>query len=165
LGLSDHDRVNLFYAKPIIMLAEMYDVGTYVTEPGTCPILTDASFHGEKVLVKESAFMTDFTTPKVDLGETTSLKDDTQIYAPKGVTYYVKLKSHLLYDWFKDNPTYESGQITLQGDPAVRIGMRFYDARIKSEYFIVGVEHHFTFDANRNTTTVTVARGMPLAYA
>ena len=169
LGVSDHDRVNLFFAKPIISLAELYDYGTYAADPSTCPILDDAAFHGVKPLVKSSMYMGP-DVPAINIGDSTCMRDASQADLPatatNGLPFMITQKSHLLRDWFQDNPTYESGTITLQGDPSVRIGQCFYDPRLKMEYFIVGVDHHFIFTPDaRFTTTVTVARGMSLAHA
>jgi hypothetical protein len=158
LGLSDHDRTNFFFTKLTmhnLFNRQEFAIATIV--PETAPIEDDTDFHGQLPLIKESIYMTDLSlATRVPMGEGRAEKDD-QSTVP--ILKMLRLKSGLLRDWFRLNHTYESGTITLIGDPSVRVGQRFFHPRNRMEYLILGVRQDYSFAEHRYTTTLNVARG------
>lgn len=77
-------------------------------------------------------------------------------------TYTAKLKA-----WYENNHTYWNGQITLRGNPKIRIGHRViykdsgYGKEFEREFYVEGVSHSWNLYENFSTS-LTLTRGMPI---
>ncbi len=64
-----------------------------------------------------------------------------------------------LYDWYKDNPSYLRGTVTIHGDPSIRVGQRIRIRSIGLVAYVEAVQENFvTYESYQ--AVVTFSRGV-----
>ena len=139
MGVNDHDRINYVWF--------MTQCGTYGEANGT-PLLyiggdavqfDDPSIkrHGFRTWFPESNFVPfsgNLPTPPqlMDKGQTADVR------------HPVKERTLAFWNWYRRNHTYESGTMTIHGDPGIRAGDGVLRQDNGFEYFVEAVAEKYT---------------------
>lgn len=131
IGKSDFEVINAYWVTPLNLSDTFTDVTSMI------PVILDG----------QSAVKYGLQSFRVSTNIATVEPDAIKVFSEK------------LYQWYKDNPQFLEGTITIKGRPNIRIGQRLYNEDTGYSFYIESVSHNWT-NYEEYTTTLEVSRGM-----
>lgn len=157
IGISDEDRVTfLFYAPTWYLQAVDAGVDVMMGHPDLIQFSEEAIQDHGYVLHK----VEDMFVPRFMVEKDTRTKDDGK---DSGALSAFKAETDRLWNWYKNNHTYESGSISIHLRPEMSVGEGLLVKRpdgTQFEYLIEQIGHNYSVaPVPQFTTTLQVTRG------